>query len=68
MKEVDEDLEPGRTSLEGVFVAGTASAIKDIPDTILHSGAAAAQVASYLRRRAAAAGTPALAAAAGGSR
>jgi heterodisulfide reductase subunit A-like polyferredoxin len=51
VKEVDEDLEPGRTSIEGVFVAGTASAIRDIPDTILHSGAAVAQVASYLRRR-----------------
>jgi len=51
VREVDEDLEPGRTSIEGVFVAGTASAIRDIPDTILHSGAAAAQVAAYLERR-----------------
>jgi heterodisulfide reductase subunit A-like polyferredoxin len=50
VKEVDEDLDPGRTSLDGVFVAGTASAIRDIPDTILHSGAAVAQVASYLQR------------------
>jgi heterodisulfide reductase subunit A-like polyferredoxin len=48
---VDEDLEPGKTSIEGVFVAGTASAIRDIPDTILHSGAAAAQVAGYLEGR-----------------
>jgi len=52
VQEPDEDLEPGRTSLGGVFVAGTASAIRDIPDTILHSGAAVAQVASYLQRRA----------------
>jgi len=52
VREVDEDLEPGRTSLDGVFVAGTASAIRDIPDTILHSGAAVTQVASYLQRRA----------------
>ncbi len=68
VKEPDEDLEPGKTSLEGVFVAGTASAIKDIPDTILHSGAAAAQVAAYLRRRSAGvgAGAPAALAAAGG--
>jgi heterodisulfide reductase subunit A-like polyferredoxin len=51
VKEVDEDLEPGKTSIEGVFVAGTASAIRDIPDTILHAGAAVSQVASYLRRR-----------------
>jgi len=50
VQEVDEDLEPGKTSIEGVFVAGTASAIRDIPDTILHSGAAAAQVAAYLVR------------------
>jgi heterodisulfide reductase subunit A len=50
VREVDEDLEPGRTSVEGVFVAGTASGIRDIPDTILHSGAAAAQAAAYLER------------------
>lgn len=48
VREIDEDLEPGKTSIEGVFVAGTASAARDIPDTILHSGAAAAQVAAYL--------------------
>jgi heterodisulfide reductase subunit A-like polyferredoxin len=51
VREVDEDLEPGKTSIDGVFVAGTASAIRDIPDTILHAGAAAAQVASWLRRK-----------------
>ena len=51
VREIDEDLEPGKTSIEGVFVAGTASAIRDIPDTILHSGAAATQVASYLQRQ-----------------
>ena len=54
VREVDEDLEPGKTSIDGVFVAGTASAIRDIPDTILHSGAAATQVASYLQRKRAA--------------
>jgi heterodisulfide reductase subunit A-like polyferredoxin len=54
VREVDEDLEPGRTNLAGVFVAGTASGIRDIPDTILHAGAAATQVASYLQRRKAA--------------
>jgi heterodisulfide reductase subunit A len=51
VREVDEDLEPGKTSIDGVFVAGTASAIRDIPDTILHSGAAATQVASFLQRK-----------------
>ncbi|OIP35700.1 MAG: hypothetical protein AUK27_03800 [Deltaproteobacteria bacterium CG2_30_66_27] len=49
VREVDLDLEPGKTSIDGVFVAGTASAIRDIPDTILHSGAAATQVASFLQ-------------------
>jgi heterodisulfide reductase subunit A-like polyferredoxin len=51
VREIDEDLEPGKTSIDGVFVAGTASAIRDIPDTILHSGAAAVQVAAYLEGR-----------------
>jgi heterodisulfide reductase subunit A-like polyferredoxin len=50
IKEMDEDLEPGKTSIDGVFVAGAASAARDIPDSILHSGAAAAQVAAYLKR------------------
>jgi len=69
VREVDEDLEPGKTSIEGVFVAGTASAIRDIPDTILHAGAAVSQVASYLQRRRVATGAAgvALAAAAGGA-
>ncbi len=48
VREVDVDLEPGRTSIDGVFVAGAASAARDIPDTIVHSGAAAAQVAAHL--------------------
>jgi heterodisulfide reductase subunit A-like polyferredoxin len=50
VRETDEDLEPGKTSIDGVFVAGAASAARDIPDSILHSGAAAAQVAAYLKR------------------
>lgn len=50
VKEAAEDLHPGKTSLEGVFVAGTASGAKDIPDTILHAGAAAAQAAAYVER------------------
>ncbi|MDQ2081691.1 FAD-dependent oxidoreductase [Xanthobacteraceae bacterium Astr-EGSB] len=49
VREVDEDLEPGRTTMEGVFVAGTAAGIRDIPDTIVHASAAALQVAAYLR-------------------
>jgi len=50
VREMDEDTEPGRTSIDGVFVAGCASAARDIPDTVLHAGAAAAQTAGYLAR------------------
>jgi heterodisulfide reductase subunit A-like polyferredoxin len=46
--EPDEDLNPGRTSIPGVFVAGTASGAKDIADSIVHAGAAVAQVAAHL--------------------
>jgi heterodisulfide reductase subunit A-like polyferredoxin len=38
-----------------VFVAGTASGAKDIADSILHAGAAVAQVAAYLESGAGAA-------------
>jgi heterodisulfide reductase subunit A len=46
--EVDEDLSPGKTSIPGVFVAGAASGAKDIADSIVHAGAAVAQVAAHL--------------------
>ena len=48
--EADEDLDPGRTNLPGVFVAGAAAGAKDIPDSILHAGAAVAQAAAHLER------------------
>lgn len=51
VKESDEELDPGRTNLDGVFAIGAATAARDIPDTVLHSGAAAAQIAGYLKRR-----------------
>ena len=50
VREIDEDINPGRTSIDGVFVAGAASAPRDIPDSILHSGAAAAQTAAFIER------------------
>lgn len=53
--EIDEDLHPARTSIPGVFVAGTASGPKDIPESILHADAAAAQVGAHLERLAASA-------------
>ena len=39
---------PARTSMEGVFVAGTATGPMDIPDSILSAGAAPAEAISYL--------------------
>ena len=48
--EPDEDLNPSATSIPGVFVAGAASGAKDIVDSILHAGAAVAQVAAHLER------------------
>ena len=50
VQEADQDLDPGRTSLNGVFVAGAASETRDIPDSIVHAGAAAAQAAAYIAR------------------
>ena len=50
VKQVDELISPATTSINGVFVAGTASGPKDIPDTILSAGGAASEAASYLRR------------------
>ena len=48
--EVDEDINPARTSIPGVFVAGAASGPRDIPESILHAGAAVAQAAAHLER------------------
>jgi heterodisulfide reductase subunit A-like polyferredoxin len=48
--EPNEDLDPGATSIPGVFVAGAASGAKDIADSILHAGSTAAQVAAHLER------------------
>lgn len=48
IKQTDIQLNPARTSMEGVFVAGTAAGPMDIPDSILSAGAAASEVAAYL--------------------
>ncbi len=42
---------PAKTSIEGVFVAGTASGPMDIPDSILSAGAASSETMSYLTRK-----------------
>jgi len=48
--EVDPVSEPARTNVDGLFAAGAIIGVLDIPDTVLHSGAAAAQAAVYLER------------------
>ncbi|HPD96651.1 MAG TPA: FAD-dependent oxidoreductase, partial [Tenuifilaceae bacterium] len=50
IKQVDELVSPSLTSIEGVFVAGTAAGPKDIPDSILSAGSAASEAASYIKR------------------
>jgi len=50
IEESDEDINPGKTSINGVFVAGAASSPRDIPDSILHAGAAVAQTAAYIEK------------------
>jgi len=48
--EMDEDVDPGATSIPGVYVAGSASAARDIAESIIHAGATVSQVAAQLER------------------
>lgn len=48
IKSIDELVSPSLTSIDGVFVAGTAAGPKDIPDSILSAGSAASEAASYI--------------------
>jgi heterodisulfide reductase subunit A-like polyferredoxin len=48
--EPEEDVNPGATSIPGVYVAGAASGARDITESILHAGATVAQVAAQLER------------------
>ena len=50
VKQTDILASPASTSIEGVFVAGTASAPMDIPDSILSAGAASSEAANYIRK------------------
>ncbi len=50
VQEINPVSEPSRTNIDGLFVAGTTIGVMDIPDTVLHSGAAAAQASAYLER------------------
>jgi heterodisulfide reductase subunit A-like polyferredoxin len=51
IKQSDVLTNPARTTIEGVFVAGTAAGPMDIPDSILSAGCAASETASYLNAR-----------------
>ena len=51
IKRVDEVVNPPLTSIDGVFVAGGSAGPKDIPDSILSAGNAAAEVASYITHK-----------------
>jgi heterodisulfide reductase subunit A len=48
IKQADVLTSPAKTTIEGVFVAGTAAGPMDIPDSILSAGCAASEVAAYL--------------------
>jgi heterodisulfide reductase subunit A-like polyferredoxin len=50
VREVNPVIEPGATNVAGLYLSGTVNGAKDIPDTVLHSGAAATQVSAYLER------------------
>ncbi len=50
VREIDPVSEPARTNIDGLFAAGTVNGVRDIPDTVLHAGAAAAQAASYIHK------------------
>jgi len=51
VKQIDPILYPAKTNIDGVFVAGTASGPKDIPDTILSAGAASNEAICYLNQK-----------------
>ncbi len=51
VNQTDPLVRPAKTSIEGVFVAGTASGPMDIPDSILSAGSASAEAISYLTQK-----------------
>jgi heterodisulfide reductase subunit A2 len=50
VKQTDLQSSPTHTSIDGVFVAGTASGPMDIPDSILSAGSAATETIAYIRK------------------
>ncbi len=49
-QEAHPKLRPFHTNTDGVFLAGTCQSPKDVPDTVAHASAAAAEVLSLLSR------------------
>lgn len=50
VKQTDILSNPAKTSIDGIFAAGTATGPMDIPDSILSAGNASAETTSYIRR------------------
>jgi len=50
IKTIKPKTSPALTSMEGVFVAGTAAGPKDIVDTIIDAGTAAIEASNYLKK------------------
>lgn len=50
VKQADILASPASTSIEGVFVAGTAAGPMDIPDSILSAGTAASETVGYITK------------------
>jgi heterodisulfide reductase subunit A len=48
VREIDPVSEPCKTNIDGLFAAGALLGARDIPDTVLHAGAAAAQASAYV--------------------
>jgi heterodisulfide reductase subunit A len=48
VSEIDPVSEPCKTNIDGLFAAGALLGARDIPDTVLHAGAAAAQASAYI--------------------
>ncbi|MBN2681775.1 MAG: CoB--CoM heterodisulfide reductase iron-sulfur subunit A family protein [Bacteroidales bacterium] len=51
VKQPEQLVSPAKTSIKGVFVAGTASGPMDIPDSILSAGSASSEAISYLNNK-----------------
>ena len=49
--QTDELINPAKTSIEGVYVAGMTSGPMDIPDAISSAGAASSEVATYIKEK-----------------